>query len=885
MWFLRHFLLVLLPVAALAQPLASPTGVVASDGMYSTKVGLAWEHVRDAKLYRIFRADSNAPSAARDIGDTQSILYFDQGTAAGATAYYWVRAENGDRVSPLSAVETGFKAEGKTSNFGPFTPLQPPPEPLGNPVTAAKVYLGKTLFWDEQLSSTRTVACGTCHIPRAGTADPRSLAAPAASLHPGFDEAFGTEDDVVGSQGVPRNRKDGGYLWVEHFALRPQVTERKAPSVLEAAFTDEGLFWDGRAGDLFLDPETGEPVFGDQAAFESQALEVQALMPLVSDVEMGSVDGDLNDVADRVAQSQPLALASSIPAALRRWIGGRGYPELFEETFGTADVTPVRIAMAIASYERTLFSDQAEIDLFTSEIRAEPEGVTRARGLFRTKFCDQCHRGGLLADNRFRFVGVRPDNEDIGRAEVTGRALDRGRFRTASLRNVALRAPYFHNGSRATLEDVVDFYNIGGEFDSPNKDRNFVRPLALTDQERADFVTFLNTLTDPRVASEAAPLFDRPLLYAESARVPLILDAEDEKATLEVTALEPPMLGNPNFTVGVAGGAAGNEAVLVIDATLPSREAIPAEGSFARREIRLEEAPDGSGFGSVSLEIPADLGLEGATLFGRWYVREGGGVVVSSAFRMTLFAPLETAPELPLLSTVSAASLRLGLVAPESIVSGFGTGLATATEVATTLPLPTTLAGVSVTVRDSLGAERSAPLFFVSPTQINYQTPSGAAPGEATVTVFVNGAEAATGSLQIAATAPAIFTANASGVGPAAALALRVAVDGSQSTIPTAKLDADRTAFVTSEIDLNVEGEQVFLILFGTGVRFRGDAPVSARIGGEEVDVLFAGEQPEFAGVDQINLAIPANLAGRGEVDVVVFVGDQQANTVRIRLR
>jgi len=878
----RLFLSLLLPAAALAQTLAPPTGLVASDGMYSTKVGLAWEHVRNAKLYRIFRGDTDDPAAALEIGSTPSILFYDRGALAGATVYYWVRAENGDRVSPLSSPDAGFKAVGKTSAFGPFTPLEPPPEPLGNPVTGAKVYLGKALFWDEQLSSTRTTACGTCHIPHTGTADPRSAAGGRANTHPGFDEVFGTDDDIVGSQGVPQNRSDGSYVWAEHFGLKPQVTPRKAPSAIDAAYTDEGLFWDGRAEDLFVDPETGEPVFEDAAPFESQALEVQALMPLVSTVEMGSVDGDLHSVANRVAASQPLALAPSMPPALRRWIDGRGYPALFEEAFGTPEVTPVRIAMAIASYERTLFSDQSRIDLFTSEILPEPAPITQARELFRTKFCDQCHRGGLFGDNRFRFVGVRPDSEDIGRAEVTGRALDRGRFRTAGLRNVALRAPYFHNGSRNTLEEVVDFYNRGGDFDSPNKDRNFVRPLGLTDQERAAFVTFLHALTDSRVAQEAAPLFDRPLLYSESARAPQTLS---EDSPLEVVALEPPMLGNPSFTVGVSGGAPGVEAVLVIDRSDPGREAIPAEGSFARRSIRLEGAPDGTGYGSVSLAIPADPGLEGVTLFGRWYVREGGDVQTSPAFRMTLFAPAETAPALTILSTVSAASLRLGLVAPESIVSGFGAGLSAATEVATALPLPTTLAGVSVSVRDSLGVERAAPLFFVSPGQINYQTPAGSALGEATATVFVDGVPAATGSLQIAPVAPALFTANSSGVGPAAALALRIAADGSQSTTPTARFDAERGEFVTAEIDLGVEGEQVFLTLFGSGVRFRGDAPVTARIGGEDVDVLFAGAQPEFVGVDQINLSVPASLAGRGEVDVVVFVGDQAANTVRIRLR
>ncbi|MBI1353505.1 MAG: hypothetical protein GC160_04105 [Acidobacteria bacterium] len=874
----------LTPLAAWGQPLSAPTGLVASDGAYSTKVGLAWEHVRDAKLYRIFRAETDDASAAQPIGVTPSILFYDRGTAAGAVRYYWVRAENGERVSANSAPDSGFKAPGKTSNFGPLAPLEPPPAPLGNPVTAAKVYLGKTLFWDEQLSSTRTVACGTCHAPRAGTGDPRVAAGSPHVAHPGVDGTFGTADDGVGSPGVPLNGPDGSYIWEPSFGLRPQVTRRKAQSINEAAFTDQGLFWDGRAGDVFVDPVTGEPAFAEAAPLESQALETQALMPLVSEVEMGSLGGGIDAVVARVEESQPLALAPSVPPALLRWIGDRSYPELFEEAFGTPEVSAVRIGMAIASYERTLYSDQAEIDLYTSEIRAEPASVTRARDLLKTKFCDQCHRGGLLGDNRFHFLGVRPDDEDTGRAEASGRALDRGKFRTANLRNVALRAPFMHNGSLASIEAVVDFYGRGGDFDSPNKDRNFVRVLGLTEQDRADLVSFLHSLTDPRVAGEAAPLFDRPLLYAESARAPLVLD--DDAAELDVTVVEPPLLGNPSFTVGVAGGPAGAEAVLVIDSSQPARgSAIPAEASFARRTVPLKASDGSPGYGSVSFALPSDPAMEGMTLYGRWYVNAGGRIQTSPAFRMTLFAPLATAPPMTLLSTVSAASLRLGVVAPASIVSGFGQELASVTAIAEELPLPTTLGDVRVSVRDSLGVERDAGLFFVSPGQINYQVPAGAASGEAAVTVFVAGRAASSGALQVAPIAPALFTANANGRGPAAAQALRVAADGSQSIEPVTAYDGALGQHVAAELDLGPAEEQLFLLLYGTGVRAHGETPVAARIGGEEAEVLFAGEQPQFVGVDQINVRIPRSLQSRGLADVVVLVGDQAANTVQIRIR
>src|SRR5438552_11603840 len=87
----------------------------------------------------------------------------------------------------------------------PLAPLPPPPEPAGNPVTTAKANLGKALFWDEQLSSTRTVACGSCHRSGSGGSDPRSTLAVAHSVHPGPDGITGTEDDIAGSQGVVLN--------------------------------------------------------------------------------------------------------------------------------------------------------------------------------------------------------------------------------------------------------------------------------------------------------------------------------------------------------------------------------------------------------------------------------------------------------------------------------------------------------------------------------------------------------------------------------------------------------------------------------------------------------------------------------------------------------
>ena len=151
--------------------LAAPTEVTASDNAYSTKVGISWNAISGANLYRIFRDTTNNSATATAIGTTADGTFFDTTATSGQTFFYWVRAENGSTVSSVSAPDTGVRANGVIN--GP-PPLNPPPQPAGNTVTAAKAFLGKTLFWDEQLSSTQTVACGTCHFASNGGSDARA---------------------------------------------------------------------------------------------------------------------------------------------------------------------------------------------------------------------------------------------------------------------------------------------------------------------------------------------------------------------------------------------------------------------------------------------------------------------------------------------------------------------------------------------------------------------------------------------------------------------------------------------------------------------------------------------------------------------------------------
>jgi uncharacterized protein (TIGR03437 family) len=236
-------------------------------------------------------------------------------------------------------------------------------------------------------------------------------------------------------------------------------------------------------------------------------------------------------------------------------------------------------------------------------------------------------------------------------------------------------------------------------------------------------------------------------------------------------------------------------------------------------------------------------------------------------------------------TTVSAASFTGGTLASDSIAAAFGTALATATQAAAGLPLPTTLAGTTVKVSDSLGVERNAPLFFVSPDQANLLIPAGTAVGTANVTVTNSQGATNTGTISIAAVAPGLFTANANGTGVAAAVALRVRADGSQSFEPVSRFDAATNSFVSVPISMGPATDQVFLLLYGTGVRNRSAlTAVTATIGGTSSEVSFAGAQPDFVGLDQINVRVPRSLAGRGEVDVVLMADGRTANTVRINI-
>ncbi len=239
----------------------------------------------------------------------------------------------------------------------------------------------------------------------------------------------------------------------------------------------------------------------------------------------------------------------------------------------------------------------------------------------------------------------------------------------------------------------------------------------------------------------------------------------------------------------------------------------------------------------------------------------------------------------PAVSSASAASFATDTLAREAIVALFGASLASATLSADATPLPTQLSGVKVQVTDTAKRTFDAPLFFVSWSQINYLMPAGLTPGAATVSVVRADKIIGQGTVTIADTAPGLFTANANGKGAPAGSALRIKANNAQSMEPVAQLNAAGNGYDPLPIDLGPASDTVYLILYGTGFRNNGGlSNVTCTIGGENAEVVFAGTQGSFAGLDQANVRIPRALSGRGVVNLVFTVNGKTANTVTINV-
>ncbi len=388
----------------------------------------------------------------------------------------------------------------------PPPPLPPVPVPPENPITEPKRLLGKILFWDEQLSSDNTIACGTCHINGQAGSDPRF------GVHPGLDGNFGTPDDVFGSPGVVRADESGTAINDPLFGLSTQVTPRSAQMVIGSQWSPL-LFWDGRAGSTFINPETG-----NVSIVNGGGLESQAVGPIVSDVEMAHENRNWPEVTAKLAAVRPLALAVNLPPDLAAGLSsGPSYPDLFAAAFGDGAITAERIAFAIATYERTLVPNQTPWDRFVANVPgAMTQNQVAGWNFFRTSQCAACHTPPMFTNNGFRNIGLRPIIEDNGREAITGNPGDRGRFKVPTLRNTGLKTSFMHNGRLETMNQVLDFYlEINGQVQFPNNQDPLIAQIAIPPQVRPQLTDFLvNALTDPRVAAETFP-FDRPMLHSE----------------------------------------------------------------------------------------------------------------------------------------------------------------------------------------------------------------------------------------------------------------------------------------------------------------------------------------------------------------------------------
>lgn len=228
--------------------------------------------------------------------------------------------------------------------------------------------------------------------------------------------------------------------------------------------------------------------------------------------------------------------------------------------------------------------------------------------------------------------------------------------------------------------------------------------------------------------------------------------------------------------------------------------------------------------------------------------------------------------------SVSGASFNPETIgAPDMILSGFGMNLTTATASAATTPLPTTLAGVSVKLTDSKGVSQPVPLFYASPTQINYLLPSNLAQGIATLEIIQsNGTVVARGAISVNAIWPGLFTTGQNGRGLVAADVLRVKANGSQVI-----------ESIQNPLDLSLAGDKVYLQLYGTGWRGRTNLnAVKLTLGGTPLTVEYASAQPQYFGLDQINAVVPTSLAGRNRtLELVLSVDGWGANVVQCKVK
>jgi len=229
---------------------------------------------------------------------------------------------------------------------------------------------------------------------------------------------------------------------------------------------------------------------------------------------------------------------------------------------------------------------------------------------------------------------------------------------------------------------------------------------------------------------------------------------------------------------------------------------------------------------------------------------------------------------------VQSAAAGISVVAPQSLGSIYGSNLAATTTQASVQPLPVSLGGISVTVTDSAGNTAPASILYISPGQINFLMPSGMATGVATFTIDGGPQSTVTAIGAVGQVAPAIFTMSG-GSGIAAATAVRVS-SGLESPVTLFNC----TASTCEAVPVDLGTGSVYLTLYATGIRNRTSLDnVLVTVNGVSVSALYAGAQPQFAGLDQINIPLPSALSGSGVVNIVLKVDQHQANTVTVDIQ
>jgi cytochrome c peroxidase len=386
----------------------------------------------------------------------------------------------------------------------------------------ALVDLGRLLFFDEVLGGNRNISCATCHHPDNATGDALSLPLGEGGVGLGVARTAGTGKWRV-RQRVPRNS--------------PALFNLGARQV-------RSLFHDGRvAVDASVASGFATPAGDDLPRGLTNVLAAQALFPLTSAIEMAGARGE-NEVGRAVARGRLAGAGGAWDLLARRLGNVPEYARLFAAAFAdvdnATDITIVHAANAIAEFEMAAFrSDDSPFDrMLRGDAGAMSAQQQRGMNLFYGRAgCSRCHAGVLQTDGRFHSIampqvgpgtgGGADGRDDFGREAVTGRAADRYRFRTPSLRNVELTSPYGHAGAYASLEAMVEHYrNPANElrdydpsqlvlpsrgylnrFDlqivnSPARVNaiaaaNEARPTRLNGQDIAELVAFLRALTDP----------------------------------------------------------------------------------------------------------------------------------------------------------------------------------------------------------------------------------------------------------------------------------------------------------------------------------------------------------------------------------------------------